>query len=301
MAHNLGIEDVKELSAGGPGLSFIAYPAALAMMPFPQVWSVLFFIMMVMLGLDSQYAYVEIIVTGLTDQWVGLRPFKPWLLLTVCLLGFLLGLPMTSPGGIYWLTLLDTQAASIGFLMVAFGLIVGIYLVYGNFATEKGRLNQNIRDMLGQIPSKYYPIMWSSITPLAILLIAISSCVGFKIKMGFGYKPGDYHYSTFGYILGLWINLMPIVIVVVFGFYVLKKYDFDWRKSIRPSADWKGQGQTFNRALRSSYRQRSIGSGRDLERRRTRSSFRTMSVAHESSSRRYTARWILRFSLDISS
>jgi len=86
MAHVLNTK-VKVLASSGPGLAFIAYPAALALLPVPQLWSVLFFLMMIMLGLDSQYAYVEIIMTGFTDSWPSLRAHKQLLLGCVLVFG----------------------------------------------------------------------------------------------------------------------------------------------------------------------------------------------------------------------
>lgn len=53
MSHiqNVRIEDVAE---EGPGLAFIVYPQALALMPFSPIWSIMFFLMLFLLGLGTQ-------------------------------------------------------------------------------------------------------------------------------------------------------------------------------------------------------------------------------------------------------
>lgn len=53
MAHAVG-KTVGEVVKGGVGLAFLVYPEAIVTLPLPQLWSVLFFLMIMILGLDSQ-------------------------------------------------------------------------------------------------------------------------------------------------------------------------------------------------------------------------------------------------------
>ncbi|XP_063607514.1 sodium- and chloride-dependent betaine transporter-like, partial [Penaeus indicus] len=76
LAQELGVE-VKDVASSGSGLAFIVYPAAVSLLPLPQLWSVLFFVMLINIGLASQLTMVETVTTTLFDYMPSLRNRKP--------------------------------------------------------------------------------------------------------------------------------------------------------------------------------------------------------------------------------
>jgi len=84
--------------ATGPGLAFVAYPEGIAMMPIAPFWSVLFFIMLFTLGVDSQFAMLETVVTALVDEFPVLKRGRRKIAVVgvFCVVMFLLGLPQCS-------------------------------------------------------------------------------------------------------------------------------------------------------------------------------------------------------------
>ena len=52
LSHELALP-IEDVVTSGPGLAFVTYPAALAKIPLAPLWSVCFFLILIMVGLDS--------------------------------------------------------------------------------------------------------------------------------------------------------------------------------------------------------------------------------------------------------
>ena len=99
MANQAGVS-VEKVIDGGTGLAFIAYPEAVAKMPISPLWSVLFFLMLLLLGFGTQISTTETVVTILLDQFPTCRgTHRKWVTLGVCGVMFLAGLSMTTDAG----------------------------------------------------------------------------------------------------------------------------------------------------------------------------------------------------------
>ncbi|XP_046543628.1 sodium- and chloride-dependent glycine transporter 2-like [Haliotis rubra] len=124
MANSAGV-GVSEVASSGPGLAFVAYPGGLSQLPLPQLWSSLFFLMMLTVGLDSQvrhqsctglpaiqektfgtdkfdtFAWMETVITNVIDQFPAvLRKRRILVTAVACTASFCLVCPSRFSGDV---------------------------------------------------------------------------------------------------------------------------------------------------------------------------------------------------------
>lgn len=96
LAHNLNIDDIDQVVKSGTGLAFISYPDAISKFEFvPQIFSVLFFFMLFVLGIGSVVALQSAVVTAICDQFKTIAYWK--IALGASIIGFFTGLPYLTP------------------------------------------------------------------------------------------------------------------------------------------------------------------------------------------------------------
>ena len=73
----------------------LTFPCQVVSIPGAPLWAFLFFLMLLVIGVSSQFCAVEGLVTGIVDNWADmLTPHRRMVTLLLCALMFLLGLPM---------------------------------------------------------------------------------------------------------------------------------------------------------------------------------------------------------------
>ncbi|XP_037818800.1 sodium-dependent nutrient amino acid transporter 1-like [Lucilia sericata] len=171
LAHNLNITNIKEVVKSGTALAFISYPDAIAkFQAIPQLFAVLFFFMLFVLGVGSIVALQSTIVTIICDQYKSLKYWVVALITSIC--GFLLGVVYVTPGGQWILNLVDFYGGTYVIFALAIFEIVGVIWIYGlqNFCDD-------VEFMTHRKVSMYWRICWSFLTPVMMTIIFIYSVI----------------------------------------------------------------------------------------------------------------------------
>uniref|UniRef100_A0A3Q2W5G6 Transporter n=1 Tax=Haplochromis burtoni TaxID=8153 RepID=A0A3Q2W5G6_HAPBU len=197
---------VSDLAVDGPGLVFVVYPQAFANMPVAQLWAVLFFFMLLCLGLDSEFAMVEVMVTSLMDQFykdvIHVFKKKELFVLAVCFVACLFGIPCVMQVGIYVFQLMDHYTAIVSIMFLAFFEVMATCWIYG-----VKRLSANLEEMNGHKANIFFRLCWLIVAPV----ILIFSIIQFKPA-----RYGEYVFPPWGQGVG-WIIALASIIWIPLG------------------------------------------------------------------------------------
>ncbi|XP_028448842.1 sodium- and chloride-dependent GABA transporter 3-like [Perca flavescens] len=235
MAQKQGVS-VDTVVESGPSLAFIAYPQATALMPFPQFWTACFFLMLILLTIDTHFVIVESFITTVTDlfpKWFRAPLRHEIFVLAVCVSSFLIQLTLVTEGGIYIFQLIDfygSTRVSQNFMAICECLAVG--WIFG-----ADRLSDIIEDMTGQRPSIFFKLCWKYFIPLLSLITLILYLIDYKAL-----KFNDWYvYPDWAYALGWTMTLSSVLMVPLWaaGQMCLTAGTFRQRLSVlcRPAED----------------------------------------------------------------
>ena len=96
LAHEIGSDDIATVVRSGTGLAFISYPEALAKFTVvPQMFAVLFFLMLFVLGIGSAVAFASVVISVIKDKFPKVQHWK--IALAVSTVGFIIGITYCTP------------------------------------------------------------------------------------------------------------------------------------------------------------------------------------------------------------
>ncbi|XP_065821147.1 sodium- and chloride-dependent GABA transporter 2-like isoform X3 [Labrus bergylta] len=213
MAHKQEVP-INMVVESGPGLAFIAYPQAVAMMPLPQLWAACFFVMLILLGLDTLFAGLETITSSVIDMFPE-QMRKPWrreiFLMFFCSAGFIIQISLTTQGGVYLFQLIDYYAANGAcILFVSFVQCMAVGWAFG-----AEQMCDAVKEMTGQRPSIIFHLCWRYFTPLICMVCFICSFLDYQPLK----SSGGHAYPDWAYYLGWCMALSSVIAVPIWAIY----------------------------------------------------------------------------------
>ncbi|XP_055016320.1 sodium-dependent neutral amino acid transporter SLC6A17-like [Boleophthalmus pectinirostris] len=168
------LEDELNKAVQGTGLAFIAFTEAMTHFPASPFWSVMFFFMLINLGLGSMIGTMTGITTPILDAY---KVQKELLTVGCCIVAFLCGLLFVQRSGNYFVTMFDDYSAGLPLTVVVILENLSVAWVYGT-----KRFMQDLEDMLGFRPCQIYFYLWKYVSPLCLIVLISASIIEMAIS-----------------------------------------------------------------------------------------------------------------------
>ncbi|CAF0976103.1 unnamed protein product [Didymodactylos carnosus] len=240
LAKELNVTVDSYSARSGPGLAFITYPEAITHSQYGDVpaspfFSIIFFLMLLTLGLGSQFAYTDVPITTLVELCPRLKNKRSSAVIITCATAYLVSLPFTCPGGYYWFELLQEYAANLSMIVVGFIEVITVAYIYGF-----NRFMNDVKMMIEKRAAEYFLFFtWRISAPLLMLIIIISKLIQSKPL-----ESGTYKFPNWSLALG-WIIFIIccIPIPIVYIIHYIREYRQISRQDSLQALNYKTQYQ----------------------------------------------------------
>ncbi|KAF0297902.1 Sodium-dependent dopamine transporter [Amphibalanus amphitrite] len=175
--------------------------------------SVLFFVMLITMGLDSQFTMVEMLSVAVVDEWPRLRPQRHWISMGVCAAFLAANLCMCLDGGVRVFVLFDHFAFSFSQFAVA---LLEILAVGWAFGAERvlDLMSSEMKIPMSQWVKLYWRLAWRFAAPVVLVAI-LGSTVAFHGRVSFTAGDTRLVFQPWEDGIGLVLMLAPAVLVVL--------------------------------------------------------------------------------------
>ena len=110
----------------------MTFSDAILLMDVSPLWAILFFFMLILLGIDSEFGTLEAAIGPIMDLNIFPKMRKELVTLIVAFILLLFGLSMVSGPGYYVFQMFDDYSVTIPLLVIALFQCIGVAWVYGN-------------------------------------------------------------------------------------------------------------------------------------------------------------------------
>jgi len=222
-AHQSGLP-VSEVVKSGPQLAFVTYPTIISMLPVAaSVFGILFFVMLLTLGIDSAFSLVEAGAASIIDKFKIKRIHAN---IGFGVLALVVGLIFTTKAGLYWLDIVDYFMNNYGLLVVGILQCFAVAYFYSHKDADVQRHFDSGDKSIFSIPTKivelrqyansksdftigrWWDFSVKYLTPIVVGILFITNIYN-RFMTSYG------GYSRLAEFLGGWLILIVFIVVAV--------------------------------------------------------------------------------------
>ncbi|XP_078093576.1 sodium-dependent neutral amino acid transporter B(0)AT2-like [Mustelus asterias] len=171
------LEQEMQKGVEGTGLAFIAFTEAITHFPASPFWSILFFLMLLNLGMSTMFGNMQGILTPLLDNFPSLSRRKSIFTVFCCTLGFIIGMIFTQRSGNYFVTMFDDYSATLPLILVVLFELIAVAWVYG-----ADKFIDDIQAMTNHRPVVLYKYLWKFLCPCMMAALLLASLIHMCFK-----------------------------------------------------------------------------------------------------------------------